>query len=222
MLSRSVVVVILTAVGGALVGLQQLHATAHVRPERYRLAAVDRGDVVSGVRASGTLSPERQLTLLAGVPGTITAISVGDNDLVQESQVLAELDATQAKSHLDLARTDLEVAQRAVDIAAGQRDRARIQVDNAEAALAGREGRPRARPGGERRRGTRYGSHGRPGQDGRRRPCRTQKARTHPETNRLRRRRRPRRVCAKRGRMPPWRGVTWSSPRRSCRTSSPP
>jgi HlyD family secretion protein len=135
MLSRSVVVVILTAVGGALVGLQQLHATAHVRPERYRLAAVDRGDVVSGVRASGTLSPERQLTLLAGVPGTITAISVGDNDLVQDGQVLVELDATQAKSHLDLARTDLKVAQRAVDIAAGQRDRARIQVDNAEAAL---------------------------------------------------------------------------------------
>lgn len=126
----------IAAVSAGVAGLQRLHASVGINPDRYRLAAVDRGDVVSTVRASGTLAPERQLLVAAMVPGTVIAVPVEDNQEVSTGQVLAELDASQARSRLELARTDLEVARRAVDIAAGQRDRARIMVANADATLA--------------------------------------------------------------------------------------
>ncbi|MGE3740545.1 MAG: efflux RND transporter periplasmic adaptor subunit [Geminicoccaceae bacterium] len=117
-------------------GLQHLDASVGPSPGRYRLAVVDRGDVVSSVRASGNLSPERQLLVGAAVPGTVTAVLVSDNQKVNANQILAEMDASQQRSRLDLARTDLEVAHRAVDIAASQRDRARTMVENADATLA--------------------------------------------------------------------------------------
>lgn len=118
------------------VGFQHLHAGVSSRPDRYRFAALDRGDVVSTVRASGTLSPERQLLVSPAAPGTVTEVLAADNESVHADQPLAKLDASQAQSRLDLARTDLEVARRAVDIAAGQRDRAKIMVENSDATLA--------------------------------------------------------------------------------------
>lgn len=130
--------IVLAAALGAVgvVGFQHLHAGVTSRPDRYRLAALDRGDVVSTVRASGTLTPERQLLVSPAAPGTITAVLAADNDSVHADEPLAFLDASQAQSRLDLARTDLEVARRAVDIAAGQRDRAKIMVQNSDATLA--------------------------------------------------------------------------------------
>ena len=119
-----------------VVGFQQLHAGVASHPDHYRLAALDRGDVVSTVRASGTLLPERQLLVSPAAPGSITAVLIMDNEPVHADQPLATLDASQAQSRLDLARTDLEVARRAVDIAAGQRDRAKIMVQNSDATLA--------------------------------------------------------------------------------------
>lgn len=136
MRARIVTILAVAAAGAGAAGLEHLHASVGPSPDRYRLAAIDRGDVVSTVRASGTLSPERQLLVGATVPGTVTTVLAGDNQEVNTDQVLAELDASEAQSRLDLARTDLEVARRAVDIAAGQRDRARIMVANADATLA--------------------------------------------------------------------------------------
>ena len=136
MRARITLVLAVAAAGAGAAGFHGLHANVGTRPDRYRLAAIDRGDVVSTIRASGTLSPERQLLVGAAVPGAVTSVLVEHNQEVSTDQVLAELDASQARSRLDLARTDLEVARRAVDIAAGQRDRARIMVENADATLA--------------------------------------------------------------------------------------
>lgn len=136
MRARIAAILAVAAVGAGAAGLQRLHASVGTNPDRYRLAAIDRGDVVSTIRASGTLAPERQLLVGAMVPGTVTSVLVDDNQEVNSDQILAKLDASQLQSRLDLARTDLEVARRAVDIAAGQRDRAGIMVANADATLA--------------------------------------------------------------------------------------
>jgi len=119
---------------GLAVGLK-----AQTRPPSpvYRTATLERGEVVSFVRASGTLSPERQVLLGAASPGVLTELTVGINTPVRSGDVLAQLDASAAKTHLDLAQADLAVAQRSVDIAAAQRDRGQILVTNAEAVAAG-------------------------------------------------------------------------------------
>ena len=103
----------------------------------YRTVTLDRGPVTSTVRASGTLSPERQVALSAATPGVLTDLLVNINSPVRGGDVLAKLDATAAQTHLELARADLAVAQRSVDIARAQRDRDQILVTNAEAAVAG-------------------------------------------------------------------------------------
>ena len=112
---------------------------AQTRPPApsYRTAALDRGPVTSTVRATGTLSPERQVALSAATPGVLTELLVNINAKVQAGDVLARLDTSAAQTHFDLARADLDVAQRSVDIAQAQRDRGQILVTNAQAAAAG-------------------------------------------------------------------------------------
>ena len=88
MRARIAIVLAAAAVGAGGAGLQHLHASVGPSPGRYRLAVVDRGDVVSSVRASGNLSPERQLLVGAAVPGTVTAVLVSDNQKVNADQVI--------------------------------------------------------------------------------------------------------------------------------------
>src|SRR3954447_2726038 len=119
---------------GLAVGLK-----AQTRPPSppYRTVALERGTVVSTVRASGTLSPERQVLLSSASPGVLAELTVDINTPVRSGDVLARLDDAAAKTHLELAQADLAVAQRSVDIAAAQRDRGHILVTNAEAVAAG-------------------------------------------------------------------------------------
>ncbi len=128
-----VIGILLTA---AVAGVS-LRAQTHPPAPPYRFATLDRGPVVSTVRAAGTLSPEIQVLVSAASPGTIKELLVADNSVIRTGDVLAKLDPTAAETHLALVRADLDVAQRTVDISAEQRDRARILVTNATAALAG-------------------------------------------------------------------------------------
>ena len=63
----------------------------------YRTVTLDRGPVTSTVRASGTLSPERQVALSAATPGVLTDLLVNINSPVRGGDVLAKLDATAAR-----------------------------------------------------------------------------------------------------------------------------
>ena len=128
-----VIGILLTA---AVAGVS-LRAQTHPPAPHYRFATLDRGPVVSTVRAAGTLSPETQVLVSAASPGAIKELLVADNSVIRTGDVLAKLDPTAAETHLALVRADLDVAQRTVDISAEQRDRARILVTNATAALAG-------------------------------------------------------------------------------------
>jgi HlyD family secretion protein len=83
-------------------------------PTTYTTTAVQRGDVVMSVTASGTLSPVVRSTVGSQVSGRITEILVDFNDTVKQGDVLARLDkqllagqVAQAKARLSSARAEL-------------------------------------------------------------------------------------------------------------------
>ena len=62
------------------------------KPESpYRTEAVQRGDVIVQVSATGTLNAVTTVQVGSQVSGTIAALYVDFNDRVRENQVLAQL-----------------------------------------------------------------------------------------------------------------------------------
>ncbi|MDG4782225.1 efflux RND transporter periplasmic adaptor subunit [Micromonospora sp. WMMD961] len=78
-------------------------------------ARVDRGEVITAVATTGSLEPAQTRTLGFATNGTVTAVNVRAGDLVKTGQVLAEIDATDAKERVADARQALEDAEEALD-----------------------------------------------------------------------------------------------------------
>ncbi len=108
----------LALIGG---GIQWYRSSAVLAPEqRYRLQAVDRGELTQTVSANGTLNPVVLVNVGTQVSGTVTKLYVDFNDTVEKGQPLLELDrsllAAQARQSaasigniaatLDLARAN--------------------------------------------------------------------------------------------------------------------
>ena len=81
--------------------------------------AVDRGDVVRTILASGTLNAVTQITVGAQTSGLVRSVSVDFNDTVRKGQLLAEIDTTalkeqwlQLQAQAQAAKTKLEFAER--------------------------------------------------------------------------------------------------------------
>jgi HlyD family secretion protein len=87
------------------------------KPESpYRTEAVQRGDVVVQVSATGTLNAVTTVQVGSQVSGTISALHADFNDRVHKNEVLAQLDPTflraqVAQNEADLERTRVEVRQ---------------------------------------------------------------------------------------------------------------
>ncbi|MDW5323709.1 efflux RND transporter periplasmic adaptor subunit [Plantactinospora sp. KLBMP9567] len=78
-------------------------------------ARVDRGEVVTAVATTGSLEPAQTRTLGFATDGTVTAVEVRPGDQVKTGQVLAEIDATDAKERVDETRQALEDAEEALE-----------------------------------------------------------------------------------------------------------
>ncbi len=88
--------------------------------QRYKLQAIEKGDITQTVSANGTLNPVVLVNVGTQVSGTVTKLYVDFNDVVRQGQVLLELDdallAAQARQSaanvlnvaaaLDLARAN--------------------------------------------------------------------------------------------------------------------
>jgi HlyD family secretion protein len=81
--------------------------------------AVDRGDVVRTIQASGTLNAETQITVGAQTSGLVRRVLVDFNDSVRKGQLLAEIDTQvlqeqwlQTQAQTEVAKTKLEFAER--------------------------------------------------------------------------------------------------------------
>lgn len=85
-----ILALVVAAGGGAYTYWREREAQA---PEkRYRLQAVERGDLTQTVSANGTLNPIVLVNVGTQVSGTVTKLFVDFNDPVEKGQALLELD----------------------------------------------------------------------------------------------------------------------------------
>jgi len=108
------IVTLVVLVGGGYYGyvtIQQQNKPAPAgRPYK-----VERGDIVSTVSATGTISPVDNVDVSSKITGRIVEVRVNENDMVKANQVIIVLDdkslraqAAQAKSKLENARATFE------------------------------------------------------------------------------------------------------------------
>ena len=95
---------------------------------RYRLAAIDRGDLTASVRATGTLNPLTTVLVGSQLSGQVVEILADYNTPVKQGQIVARLFSEQIKSRRDAALADLAQAK-------AERDTKRAQIDKAKATL---------------------------------------------------------------------------------------
>lgn len=94
--------VLALALGAALGGPE--------RP-RYVTAAVQQGDVVLAVTATGKLEPTNQVTVGSELSGTVARVLADPNDRVRKGQTLAVLDVTKLRDQTEKARAVLASAR---------------------------------------------------------------------------------------------------------------
>jgi HlyD family secretion protein len=107
---------------------------------KYRLAAVEKGDIAAYVSATGTLNPVIMIQVGTQVSGTIEKLFADYNSPVHDGQVVAQLDqasfrakVAQAAASLENARADLKNAQANVVNVAASIESARAELANQRA-----------------------------------------------------------------------------------------
>lgn len=78
-----------------------------------RTAVVERGDVISTVTASGSVTTPGVVDLSFPIPGTVTLLAVDPGDRVRTGQLLAEIDSTMAEQQVAAAESALAQAEAA-------------------------------------------------------------------------------------------------------------
>src|SRR5262245_25242763 len=103
--------------------------------ERYRLAAVEQGEISAYVSATGTLNPVIMVQVSTQVSGTIEKLFADYNSAVHDGQVIAQLDqasfqakVAQSDASLENARADLKNAQANIVNVAASIENARAEV----------------------------------------------------------------------------------------------
>ncbi|HUD72559.1 MAG TPA: efflux RND transporter periplasmic adaptor subunit, partial [Dongiaceae bacterium] len=93
---------------------------------KYRIQAVDRGDVVMTVTATGTISAVTTVQIGSQVSGIVASLHADFNSPVKAGQLLAELDPTPFEAQVEQRKADLtqaEVQARNAGITASRQDR---------------------------------------------------------------------------------------------------
>ena len=93
-----------------------LYAARQAPAQRYQTAAVQLGNLIVKVSATGNLQPTNQVDVGSELSGTVERVFVDDNDRVTRGQVLAQLDLSRlqdqvARSEAALAQAEAQVAQ---------------------------------------------------------------------------------------------------------------
>jgi HlyD family secretion protein len=126
-------VLILAALGGGAWWFAGPGTFAVADQPAWRLAKVDRGDVVASVNATGTINPISTVVVGSQVSGQVLEILADFNTQVVAGQVLARLDPTQVKARLDGARADLANIRAQRNVQAAQIEQGRADIARADA-----------------------------------------------------------------------------------------
>ena len=138
----AVVLVLAAAAGGYWWFV--VHAADERRPHvRYRTAVVDRGEVVEGVAATGTVEPVELVQVGTQISGVIQEMHADFNSHVKAGQVLARLDSRRLEAQVaqdaaavERAKADAERARAAVTQSKADVDRSAAVVTAASADVA--------------------------------------------------------------------------------------
>lgn len=122
-MKRLVTTILLVAVAGTAVWWFGFRASdASGGKLRFRTAKVDRGEVVEGVAASGTVQPVELIQVGTQISGVILSLSADFNSKVKALQPIALLDARRLQSQVDQdaasvarAKADLKRLEAAVE-----------------------------------------------------------------------------------------------------------
>jgi HlyD family secretion protein len=133
--------IILAAIGGGLAicavvaGVFLFGSGGGSATPQWRLAAVERGDVVSAVSASGTLNAVITVEVGSQLSGQIKELLADFNTPVAKGQVLARLDPATFEARLRQAEAELETARANVVLQTAAIERARAELSTAESAV---------------------------------------------------------------------------------------
>lgn len=129
--------VLLVVIAAASYFWQQRETT----PE-YRTAAIEKGDIVASVAASGTLTPVVSVQVGSQVSGQLKEVLVDFNSEVKRGQVIARLDpqsfehrVQQAQADVDAARAQMAMQRAAVGVQRAQVAQAQVNLAEARRAL---------------------------------------------------------------------------------------
>ncbi|MBT8476461.1 MAG: efflux RND transporter periplasmic adaptor subunit [Alphaproteobacteria bacterium] len=86
-------------------------------PIQYETTKVARADLTITVSATGTVEPTNLVEISSELSGTLEAVNVDFNDVVEEGTVLATLDTTKLRAQLDVSRASVSSAKARVAIA---------------------------------------------------------------------------------------------------------
>src|SRR5262245_60998517 len=90
----------LVVVGGAVAWFVLRNGDSAASGVRYRTARVDRGEVVEGVAASGTVQPVELVQVGTQISGVIQSLYADFNSRVKANQEIARLDSRRLQSQV--------------------------------------------------------------------------------------------------------------------------
>lgn len=116
---------VLLAAAAAVVVATILFTRGRAKPEKYRTARVDRGDITMTVAATGAISAVTTVQVGSQVSGIIARLHADFNSRVTKGQLLAELDPTPFEQAIEQQRASV--------------DKAKVDAANAKIAFARQE-----------------------------------------------------------------------------------
>ena len=105
----------------------------------YRLARVDRGEIIATVNASGTINPTTTVIVGSQLSGQVVEILADYNSKVTAGQVVARLNSDQIRAKLDAARADLAQMRAQRQVQEGMIEKVRADTEKARAMQADAE-----------------------------------------------------------------------------------
>ena len=122
----------LIALGGAVFALDKEPATG----ETFRIAKIERGDVLKSVSASGELGAVITVQVGSEISGQVSELLADFNSKVRADQVIARIDPESFEARVSQSRAELAVAKATVGIRSAALIQAQANLQNARAQLA--------------------------------------------------------------------------------------
>lgn len=101
----------------------------------YRTAALDRGQIIASVRATGTLTPVSTVLVGSMLSGQIIEILADYNSQVKANQIVARLNADQIRARRDSAEADLAQSRSELAVRKAMLERSRATRLKADSTL---------------------------------------------------------------------------------------